>query len=288
MADSPKPDIRKIDVQRTDPSRPPPLPSRAAPAKAGALARLKASLEIARLRLADRARRLRAWTRRRPALAAGGAVAVVLAIALGGYVAAEGVPELDLDLPGGPATVAEARAHARENPRDAAAQRDLGHALWSASHRRAALAAYGRALALDRGAGDDRMVANLVASFGGKGQRDAEALLWKNKLVAAEQPLEALVGSKRYAVRWGAVRTLDRLEKGTRRNWETAYVADLDASDCDVRRNAVEKLGAIGTARSLSALREAQAEDEKTGGWFKSRCLGGRVEDAQERIASRR
>jgi hypothetical protein len=288
MAESPKPDIRKIDVPKADPGRPPPLPaSRAASTKRAGLAPMKASLEIARLRLADRARRLRAWARRRPALATVAALAIVAAIGLGAFVAVDGLPELDLDLPGA-TTVADARAHARERPGDAEAQRDLGHALWAASRRRGAVAAYGRALAIDRGVADERLVANLVASFGSKRQRDAEALIWKNKLEAAQEPLEALVGSRRYTVRWGAVRTLDRLGKGTRRNWETAYVADLDSSDCDLRRNAVEKLGAIGTPRSLSALREAQADDEKTGGWFKSRCLGDRVEDAQERIATRR
>jgi hypothetical protein len=287
MAESPKPEIRKIDIHKTDPSRPPPLPpSRAAPRKGGGLARVKASLEIARLRLADRGRRFRAWARRRPALVAVAAVAILAAIGLGTFVAVEGLPELDL--PFAATNVADARQHVREHPGDAAAQRDLGHALWGAKRRRGAVTAYGRALAIDPGVADERLVANLVDSFGSKRQRDAETLIWKHKLEGAQEPLEKLVGSRRYTVRWGAVRTLDRLGKGTRRNWETAYVADLDSPDCDVRRKAVEKLGAIGTPRSLSALRDAQADDDKTGGWFKSRCLGDRVEDARERIAARR
>jgi hypothetical protein len=288
MAESPKPEFRKVDPTRADPARPPPLPPSRGRA-AGLVARARAWLAIARLRASERARRVGRWAKRRPVLAGGGALAVLAAAGLATAVAVEGVPELDLRLPGlAPATVAEASAAAKARPRDPAAQRELGHALWTAKRRKGALAAYGRALALDRGVADERLVANLVASFGGPGQAEAEALLWKNKLVGAQEPLERLVGARRYSVRWGAVRTLDRLDKGSRRNWETAYVADLQSPDCDVRRNAVEKLGAIGTARSLQALRAAEAEDEKTGGWLKRRCLGGRIDDARERIASRR
>ena len=44
----------------------------------------------------------------------------------------------------------------------------------------------------------------------------------------------------------------------------------------------------IGTRRAVAALREAKAEDEKTGGWFKQRCLGDRVGDAEQKILARR
>jgi HEAT repeat protein len=106
--------------------------------------------------------------------------------------------------------------------------------------------------------------------------------------VGAQDGLETLTRSRAYGVRWAAVRTLDRLGRGTKRNWETAYVLDLDSPRCEVRRTAVEKLGAIGTRRTVSALREARAEDEKTGGWFRSRCLGDRLDDAEQKILARR
>ena len=89
-------------------------------------------------------------------------------------------------------------------------------------------------------------------------------------------------------MQWGAVRTLDRLDRGSKGYWETAYIADLDSPNCDVRRTAVDKLGAIGTRRAVAALREAKAEDERTGGWFKSRCLGDRPDDAEQKILARR
>jgi hypothetical protein len=266
--------------------RPPPLPSGGG--SGGMLARARAFLTIQRLRWIDRLRRSWGWCRNRPWLSGGLAAAVVLAAAGGVYVAREGVPELpDVEL-FSPSTVKDARAAVREHPADAAAHRALGHALWAKHKRHAALLSYSRALALDKGASDGEMVQNLVASFGGRDQELAEALIWKNKLVGAEDGLEKLVKSPRRKVRWAAVHTLDKLDKGTRSNWETAYILDLDASDCDVRRNAVDKLGAIGTKRSVSALRSAKADDEKTGGWFKSRCLGDRLDDAEQKILARR
>ncbi len=288
MADPMKPDTSK------NVHRPPPLPPGAArtpPAtKAGAFARLRAFLTIQRLRTIDRLRRTFGWFRNRPWLTA--ALVGVVAAGIGGYVYVdrEGMPELslpDVEI-FAPKTVKEARAAVREHPGDAGAHRALGHVLWEKRKRHAALLSYARALGIDKGAADADMIQNLVASFGTRDQDLAEALIWKNKLVGAADGLDKLVKSPRRKVRWGAVHTLDKLEKGTRGNWETAYILDLDASDCDVRRNAVEKLGAIGTKRAVTALRAARADDEKTGGWFKSRCLGDRLEDAEQKILARR
>lgn len=283
------PDLDKPDGSKTAVGRPPPLPASAARPPAarsgGALDRVKAFLAIQRLRMADRARRISAWVRRRPVFAVAMGAVVVLAAAGGAAFFMDALPEVALFAPG---TAGEAREAVRSRPDDAGARRDLGHALWAEHKRHAAVRAYRRALALDRGAADDRMIANLVASFGGKDQGEAETLIWKNELVAAQDGLEALVRSPRHRVRWGAVRTLDRLGKGTRKNWETAYVLDLDSPDCEVRRTAVGKLGEIGTKRALTALRAARADDEKTGGLFRSRCLGGRLDDAEQRILARR
>ncbi|HET8540779.1 MAG TPA: HEAT repeat domain-containing protein [Anaeromyxobacter sp.] len=280
--------LKSTETPKTGSSRPPPLPPSAArtavapSGKPGALARLKAFLVIRKIRV-------EAWVRRRPILTATIAALLVLGGAAGAYVAVEGVPELDVEVDlFAPQTISEARAAVRARPADPGAHRALGHALWAKRKRHAALLSYGRALALDKGAADGDMADHLVASFGGRDQDLAEALIWKNKIVGAQDGLEALVKSPRRKVRWGAVHTLDKLEKGTRGNWETAYVLDLDSSDCDVRRNAVEKLGAIGTKRSIAALRAERADDEKTGGWFKSRCLGDRLDEAEQKILARR
>ncbi len=276
--------MRKPDFTKTDPSHPPPLPKAKGP---GALDRAKAFLTIQRLRMIDRVRRSFGWCRNRPWLSGGIAAAVLVAAGAGAYVAMEGVPELDVEV-FSLKTVSAARAEVKAHPSDAGAHRALGHVLWSRHKRHAAVVAYAKALSLDAGVADGELTSNLVASFGGKDQDLAETLIWKNKLVGAEPGLESLVKSPRRKVRWGAVHTLDKLDKGTKANWETAYILDLDASDCDVRRNAVEKLATIGTKRAVGALRSARADDEKTGGWFKSRCLGGRVDDAEQKILARR
>ncbi len=276
---------KKLDPPTPSGNRPPPLPGARVAAKSRATDRVKAFLAIRRMRLADRVRRLRGWARRRPALAAVAGVAILAAASAGAYVAVEGLPDLELF---SPPTVANARANASSHPNDATARRDLGHAQWDAKRRRAAIASYARALALDREVADDRMAQNLAAAFGTRDQRRAEPLIWKYGLVGAQPRLEALVRSKRHAVRWGAVHTLDRLGKGTRGNWETAYILDLDSPQCELRRTAVEKLGAIGTRRAITALRGAREDDEKTGGWFRSRCLGERLDTAEKQILARR
>lgn len=278
--------VEKTDLSATE-GGPPPLPGRAPTSLAGALARVKAFLAIRRLRAADAFRRAAAGLRRRPRASIAIGVVAAVAIAAGAYLAREGVPEIETQL-FAPKNVAEARAAAREHPSDAAAQRALGHQLWASKKRHAALLAYGRSLALDRGAADADVAAHLVASFGTRDQELAETLIWKNKVVAAQPRLEPLVKSPKRSVRWGAVHTLDKLEKGTRANWETAYILDLDSKECDVRRTAVDKLGAIGTRRAVAALQAAKARDEKTGGFFRSRCLGDRLDDAEQKILARR
>ncbi len=263
------------DTPKSGPVRPPPLPAAKRP---GLLARLKAFLVIRQIRVS-------AWAHRRPAVAIASAILVVAAAGGAAWVAVEGVPDLPFLQP---ATLGEARQAARERPNDASVQRDLGHKLWDARRRHKAMAAYARALALDRSVADDRMISNLVAAFGTSEQREAEALLWQNERVAAAKPLEPLVHSKRHAVRWGAVHTLDRLHKGTRANWETAYILDLDARECELRRQAVDTLGALGPKRALAALRAATQDDETPGGWFRPRCLGDRLDSAEQRILARR
>jgi hypothetical protein len=255
---------------------PPPLPKSPSPLP-------KAPPALPRRGLASTARQVRDWARRRPALVAAVLAGALLSVAAGAAIALRLHPG-----PSAPPTVASARADASAHPEDAAAQRDLGHALWASRKRAAALRAYERALALDAGAADAQLVSHLLASFGGRLQHDAETLLWKHQLVSAEEGLKRLVRSRSHSVRWGAVRTLDRLGKGSKADWETAYIADLDSPRCEVRRVAVEKLGAIGTRRAVAALREARADDARTGGLFRSRCLGERLDQAEQRILARR
>lgn len=271
-----------------DPRRPPPLPATVvSPPRPVGMAHVKAFLAIRRLQVRDAWRRLAGRVRRRPVLASAAAAAVALAAGLAAAVALDLVPELDLGI-GTPETVAEATERARTHPDSAAAQRDLGHVLSAAKKPRAALVAYGNALRIDPGVADERMIGQLLASYGTRDQPVAEALITKHKLVAADEGLQKLTRSRQRRVRWGAVQTLDRLERGKKTYWETAYILDLDSPDCEVRRGAVRKLGEIGTRRAIAALHEARREDEQTGGWLRSRCLGDRLEEAEQKIVARR
>jgi tetratricopeptide (TPR) repeat protein len=223
--------------------------------------------------------------RRRPKLTIAVAAAIAAAVAVGGWLVVEGLPDW---APFAPKTFAEVARTARQKPSDAAAQRDLGHVQFAAGRRARALRSYDRALSIDPGVADDRLVSNAVATFGRREQPKAEALIAKHQLVAAAKRLEPLARSSRHAVRWGAVRTLRKLGKDSRSAYVHAYVADLSSSDCDVRRRAMEKLAQVGDRSALSAIRRAKAEDERTGGWFRSTCLGDREETTEKAILARR
>lgn len=223
--------------------------------------------------------------RRRPKLTIAIAAAAVVVVAAGAWLAVEGLPDW---APFAPKTFAEVARQAHRKPTDAAAQRELGHMQFAAGRRARALRSYDRALSIDTGVADERLVANAVATFGRREQPKAEALIAKHQLVAAAKGLEPLTRSSRYAVRWGAVKTLRKLGKDSRAVYVHAYVADLSSSDCDVRRHAMEKLARVGDRSALSAIRHAKAEDAKTGGWFRSTCLGDREEATEKAILARR
>lgn len=259
-------------------AQPPPLPPQNTPPPGGPLSRLRADLAIRRLHAGY-------WVRRHKVLTAVLAAVVVLGVAGAVYVEQEGLPDFG---PFGSGTIGDASANVRAHPSDASARRDLGHAQWAAKRHRRAMRSYAKALSMDSSVADDRMIANLVAAFGTSERSDAQALIARHKLLAAEPGLEKLTSSDHRNVRWAAARTLDKLGKGTKQGWETVLVHDLRSSECDVRREAVERLGTIGTRRVLPALRSAGEADEKTGGWFRSRCLGDRLKDAEEKIAARK
>lgn len=267
----------KFQTPAEGPERPPPLPPQR-PAPGGPLSRLRAEIAIRWMHFTF-------WIRRRPVVAAVIGFAAVLLVAAGVYVATEGLPDFG---PFATDTITNASASVRANPNDASARRDLGHAQWAARRHRRALRTYAKALSMDSSVADDRMVANLVAALGTSERSSAQSLIAKHKLVGAEPGLEKLTSSGHHSVRWAAARTLDKLGKGTKHGWETVLLLDLKSSECDVRREAVERLGVIGTRRVLPALRSAGETDEKTGGWFRSRCLGDRVKDAEEKIQSRK
>lgn len=175
----------------------------------------------------------------------------------------------------------------REQPRSASAWTAYGKALFDAGQRRGGIRAYERALALDPGSADGAVVEDLLACFGRPEQPRAERLIARHRLARAAGGLERLARDGRHPVRWGAVRTLERLGKADRNDYVRAWILDLEAPDCEVRRNAADKLGASGDRQALARLRAARKREEAEP-WYRPSCLGGRAERAEKRILARR
>lgn len=227
--------------------------------------------------------------RGRPWLAAVAAVAVLA----GGLGVAVAVTEpgdstlLDHLRPERP-TLRELARRTREQPRSASAWKAYGKALFDAGKRRAGVRAHGRALALDARAADGAVVEDLLACFGRPEQSRAEALIVRYRLTRAGDGLEKLARNKRHPVRWGAVRTLEKIGKADKADYVQAWMLDLDSPECDVRRHAADKLGDSGDRQALAKLRAAKKKEDGETPWYRSACLGDRAERAEKRILARR
>jgi serine/threonine-protein kinase len=221
------------------------------------------------------------------------AVAVAAAVLGGGLAAAVALTEpgdsvlLDLIRPQRPG-LRELARRTREQPRSASAWKAYGKGLFDAGKRRAGVRAHGRALALDAGSADGGMVEDLLACFGHGEQGRAEALIVRYRLTRAAEGLGRLAQSKRQPVRWGAVRTLEKIGKGDRAVLVRAWMLDLDSPDCDVRRRAADRLGESGDRHALAKLRAVKKKEDRETPWYRSACLGDRAERAEKRILARR
>ena len=221
------------------------------------------------------------------------AVAVAAAVLGGGLAAAVALTEpgdsvlLDLIRPQR-SGLRELARRTREQPRSASAWKAYGKGLFDAGKRRAGVRAHGRALALDAGSADGGMVEDLLACFGHGEQGRAEALIARHRLTRAADGLEKLARNQRYSVRWGAVRTLDKVGKVDKADYVQAWMLDLDSPDCDVRRHAADKLGESGDRKALAKLRAAKKREDGETPWYRSACLGDRAERAEKRILARR
>jgi hypothetical protein len=169
----------------------------------------------------------------------------------------------------------------------AAMQRQMGDRQFAAGNRMGGLRAYERALALEPKS-DDRMIANLVGCYGVHNEQPVAAtLIVRYRLTAAAGPLELLTHSGARGARWGAVHTLDKLGLSRPSEYVDAWVSDLKAPQCDVRRSAVEKLGAHGDRKVVAALRAAKRRDKQETPWYRKSCLGSRPARAERQILAR-
>lgn len=232
------------------------------------------------------------WVGRRKALAAGLGVAVLATLVVVG-LGAFGLPDWKVvdtvtTSIGAKPTLDELQAKANKDPKDAEAQLELAHASFDAGKKEQALKAYDKALGLDPKLASARVEANLLDGFGTARQAGSMTLITKHKLVGTTDRLKALARNKQWAVRTGAVATLDKLGQADRADWTALWLADLKEPDCEIRRNAVEKLGRFGDERALTPILVAAKKDDDTTAWYEFSCLGGRPEDAQKKILARR
>ena len=165
--------------------------------------------------------------------------------------------------------------------------RALGHAEFAKGHPVAAIKAYDRALSLDPNAADEQMRTNVVAAYYGKAEPAAEELVVRHKLVAWTPRLERLTDDGDYRVRWAAMGTLEKLGKTSKYDYRRALTADLESPQCEVRRKATERLGALGDQHAIPSLRMAKKKDHDSTPWYKATCLGSRPDKAEKQILAR-
>jgi tetratricopeptide (TPR) repeat protein len=232
---------------------------------------------------------LRRW-RLKPAVV--GLVLLGLVLALGAIAlpSHRGLGHRILRVFQGTPKIADLKQDVREEPNNAKARLALAHAQFSEGKREAAIRSYDRALTFDKDLDDETMYDNLAACFGTKEQGEAASVIARHKLAKMHNRLSRLTNDKHYHTRWGAVHTLEKIGKASRSDFVHAWVADLDSSECDVRRRAVEELGTKGDRHTLPAIHTARKKDiaTKTGWLFKSTCLGDRAQEAEKKILARK
>jgi tetratricopeptide (TPR) repeat protein len=185
-------------------------------------------------------------------------------------------------------TVEELKAAIAKDPKNAQAHLDLGHAWFDGGKWENALAAYDTALALDPALMSDRVATNALACFGTSHQGSAWGLIVKRKLLSTEEGLRTLTADRRHGVRTNAVAALDRLGKAQRADWLRVWIADTKEDSCEVRRNAIDKLGEFGDKSALAAIKRADKKDDGQTAWYALSCLRGRPEEAEKKILARR
>jgi hypothetical protein len=165
--------------------------------------------------------------------------------------------------------------------------RTLGHAEFAKGHVIAALKAYDRALSIDPKAVDEQMRTNVVAAYYGKAQPAAQDFVVRHKMVDVSPRLERLTDDGDSKVRWAAMSTLEKLGKTSKYDYRRALTADLDSSQCEVRRKAVERLGELGDQHAIPTLRLAKKKDHDSTPWYKASCLGSRPDKAEKQILAK-
>jgi HEAT repeat protein len=214
------------------------------------------------------------------------AVGVAIAIAGAGVVLAIGPGEIIEQLTPEP-DLEGLKRRASAEPKNAEVQRELAHAYFAAGKRSTALKTYEKALALDKSIADDTLVGDLAACFDKPERGTALRLLGQYKVVAAESALVPLTKDKNRSARWEAVRTLEKMGRAGRIDYQWLFEQDLSNPDCATRKRAVSGLIKIGDKSSLAPIRAAVKKDDENTSFFSSACLEELGEEAEKKLGGK-
>jgi len=217
-------------------------------------------------------------------------VGVVL-VALGGvavlFDVQSDIAEIVTDKLSTKTSLADLRARAKAEPKNADAQLELGHGYFAVDRRSSALHAYSKALGLNARIADQKLANNLIGCFGKKEQGSAATLLGKYKITLAAAGLHEHTRDGHASVRSDALRVLEQMGKAERGDYVNVALQDLEVADCGMRRRAVEKLATYGDKRVIAALKAAAKKDADATAWYASSCLGDAVAKAEAKVAAR-
>jgi len=233
------------------------------------------------IRIKDVGRRAIGGVRRRPWVS--GFVAIAAIVLVSGVLMHARIQRM---IAGSPPSVAELQKDATTS-NSPVEWRTLGHAEFAKGHVAAALKAYDRALSLDQTAVDEQMRSNVLAAYYGKAQPAAQDFVVRHKWVDVTPRLERLTDDGDYKVRWGAMATLEKLGKTSKYDYRRALTADLESSQCEIRRQATERLGELGDQHAIPSLRMAKQKDHASTPWYKASCLGSRPDKAEKQILAK-
>lgn len=133
---------------------------------------------------------------------------------------------------------------------------------------------------------DARTADALIAALEARDGEDAVPLL--ARLARRDVPLATrlveLAGSDRYRTRKRAYRAVDAADGDVALAGHRYYVRNLRVEDCDIRRNAVDRLRELGDPAAITPIRQM----ESRAGFFGNMCMDGAIERALGSLRRRR
>ncbi|MFO8057883.1 MAG: HEAT repeat domain-containing protein [bacterium] len=168
-----------------------------------------------------------------------------------------------------------------DNPQDHQAFFKLGGEYARAGDAEKSLAAYSAALALNPDyKKSPKMIKALLHLPRGEKAKPGLNFIIDKAGSSSSKVLEKELTNPDYDVHWNAYRALERM--GTRKDMLPLLILDLETNpDCEIRKQAVQKMGELRDRDALPALQTAQNKSRNQKG-----CMGDSIEKAIDKIKS--